>query len=103
MKKNKIKIKIIDTPQSQELRWFVDYEVNFTKLYDGCNKSKYDWGGQRWRRDQSISRKISKAQAGYTIEEGYRSRAAAVKLANKLAKISEVKSIKIYVLMKDKK
>jgi len=92
MTKDKIKHIILPV----QTRHFVNYEVNNSKLYQGCSKSKWDPDGCRFRRTKSFRAKVNKAfGASYKYDHGCKRLQDARRIANKLAKIPEIKTVTI--------
>lgn len=93
-KPNKKKIENITEINDQVKRYFVDWDINMSKLYAGCNKSKWDPDGSRYRRGRSLDRKVGKALGSSDKHKtGYRRHSDAQKVAQKLAKIPEIKKV----------
>ena len=83
---SKIKfVKVI--PRTQ---FHVDFDINRSKLYQGCNKSKWDYDGARFRRHKSFNNKIDKIGG---VRRSYKSLSAAKRIANKLIMIPEIKRV----------
>ena len=90
------KITNITVIRPQVKRYFIDWDINISKLYAGCNKSKWDPDGSRYRRNKSLDKKIDKALGSSNKHiSGYKRHCDAKKIAQKLAKIPEIKRVSI--------
>jgi hypothetical protein len=75
-----------------------------SKLYTGCSKSKWDPDGSRYRRGVSFRKKVEKAIGSSNKHiSGYKRHGDALKIAKRLAKIPEIKKVRIIERLVDSK